>query len=49
MPVEEEELGFLPGNINKKMDPWTRPIFDIFNEFYQSGYLRAIKIFLHVL
>jgi phosphate starvation-inducible protein PhoH len=34
--VEEEELGFLPGNINKKMDPWTRPIFDIFNEFYQK-------------
>jgi phosphate starvation-inducible protein PhoH len=33
VPVEEEELGFLPGNINKKMDPWTRPIFDIFNEF----------------
>jgi len=36
VPVEEEELGFLPGNINKKMDPWTRPIFDIFNEFYQK-------------
>lgn len=30
VPVEEEELGFLPGNINKKMDPWMRPIFDIF-------------------
>jgi phosphate starvation-inducible PhoH-like protein len=36
VPVEEEEIGFLPGNINKKMDPWTRPIFDIFNEFYQK-------------
>ena len=35
VPVEEEEIGFLPGNINKKMDPWTRPIFDIFYEFYQ--------------
>jgi phosphate starvation-inducible PhoH-like protein len=34
VPVEEEEIGFLPGNINKKMDPWTRPIFDIFYEFY---------------
>jgi len=30
VPVEEEELGFLPGNLVKKMDPWTRPIFDIF-------------------
>lgn len=34
--VEEEELGFLPGNLINKMDPWTRPIFDIFLEFYQQ-------------
>jgi len=34
VPVENEELGFLPGNINQKMDPWTRPIFDIFYDFY---------------
>lgn len=33
VPVEEE-LGFLPGNLVKKMDPWTRPIFDIFLEYY---------------
>jgi len=32
--VEEEEIGFLPGNINQKMDPWTRPVFDIFQEYY---------------
>jgi len=42
VPVEEEELGFLPGNINKKMDPWTRPIFDIFNEFYPKKDLDAM-------
>jgi len=35
VPVEED-LGFLPGNINKKMDPWTRPIFDIFLEFFSQ-------------
>ena len=35
VPVEED-IGFLPGNINKKMDPWTRPIFDIFLEFYSK-------------
>jgi phosphate starvation-inducible PhoH-like protein len=29
----EEEIGFLPGNIIKKMDPWTKPIFDIFLEY----------------
>ena len=27
-----EELGYLPGNIQSKMDPWTRPIFDLFLE-----------------
>lgn len=32
----EEDLGFLPGNINKKMDPWTRPIFDIFLENFSK-------------
>jgi phosphate starvation-inducible PhoH-like protein len=34
VPVEEEEIGFLPGNLIHKMDPWTRPVFDIFLEFY---------------
>jgi phosphate starvation-inducible PhoH-like protein len=32
----EEDIGFLPGNINKKMDPWTKPIFDIFLEYYSK-------------
>lgn len=36
VPVEEEEIGFLPGNINKKMDPWMRPILDIFLETYKQ-------------
>ena len=35
--VEDEQLGFLPGNINQKMDPWTRPIFDIFTEYYSMS------------
>jgi phosphate starvation-inducible PhoH-like protein len=29
----EEEIGFLPGNIIQKMEPWTKPIFDIFLEY----------------
>jgi phosphate starvation-inducible PhoH-like protein len=33
----EEEIGFLPGNIIKKMDPWTKPIFDIFLEYYSKS------------
>lgn len=30
--VEEEELGFLPGGLRQKMEPWARPIMDIFEE-----------------
>jgi len=33
VPVEED-IGFLPGSMINKMDPWTRPIFDILLEFY---------------
>ena len=29
-----EDIGFLPGNINKKMDPWVRPLLDILEEYY---------------
>jgi len=36
IPVEEEEIGFLPGNLLNKMDPWTRPIFDIILEHYHQ-------------
>ena len=32
----DEEIGFLPGNLVKKMDPWTRPIFDLFLEHYSK-------------
>jgi phosphate starvation-inducible PhoH-like protein len=35
----EEELGFLPGDIIKKMDPWTKPIFDIFLEYFSKAEL----------
>jgi len=35
VPVEEE-IGFLPGSLIKKMDPWTRPIFDIFEEYFSK-------------
>jgi phosphate starvation-inducible PhoH-like protein len=38
----DEELGFLPGNIAKKMDPWTRPIFDLFMEYYTKAELDSL-------
>ena len=33
----EENLGYLPGDINDKMYPWTRPIFDIFQEYFTQS------------
>jgi phosphate starvation-inducible PhoH-like protein len=32
--VEDEKHGFLPGDLNKKMEPWTRPLLDVIKEFY---------------
>jgi phosphate starvation-inducible PhoH-like protein len=32
--VEDEQHGFLPGDLNQKMEPWTRPLLDIMKEFY---------------
>lgn len=33
--VDDEKHGFLPGDLNSKMEPWTRPLLDILREFYQ--------------
>jgi len=30
----DEQHGFLPGTLEQKMDPWTRPIFDVFEEYW---------------
>lgn len=30
----DEQHGFLPGTLQEKMAPWTRPIFDVFEEYY---------------
>ena len=30
----DEQHGFLPGTLVEKMSPWTRPMFDIFEEYY---------------
>ena len=35
VPVEED-IGFLPGNLIKKMDPWIKPIIDVFEEKYSK-------------
>jgi phosphate starvation-inducible protein PhoH and related proteins len=33
----DEDLGFLPGTLEEKMAPWTRPIFDVFREYFYAN------------
>ena len=35
--VEDEQHGFLPGDINQKMEPWTRPLLDVLREYYTAS------------
>jgi phosphate starvation-inducible PhoH-like protein len=32
--VDDEKHGFLPGDLNAKMEPWTRPLLDVLKEHY---------------
>lgn len=32
----DEQHGFLPGDLNQKMEPWTKPIMDVFAENYNA-------------
>ena len=38
----EEDIGYLPGTLEEKMDPWTRPIMDIFAEFYDQSQIASM-------
>ena len=38
----DEDLGFLPGTLNEKMAPWTRPIFDVLGEYYKTADIAAM-------
>jgi len=40
--VEDENIGFLPGSLEKKMDPWTRPIYDVFLDYYSKTELNNL-------
>ena len=40
--VEGEEHGFLPGDLNQKMDPWVRPLTDILREYYRQQDIAAM-------
>jgi phosphate starvation-inducible protein PhoH and related proteins len=36
LAVDDRDIGFLPGDIFAKMAPWTKPISDIFLEYYSK-------------
>jgi phosphate starvation-inducible PhoH-like protein len=38
----DEDLGFLPGTLEEKMAPWTRPIFDVFREYFYSNEIEGM-------
>ena len=40
--VENEQHGFLPGDLNQKMDPWVRPLTDILREYYRAADIAAM-------
>ena len=31
--VDDEKHGFLPGDLNSKMEPWVRPLLDVLREY----------------
>jgi len=35
----DEQHGFLPGTLIEKMQPWTRPIFDVFEQYWAPKYI----------
>ena len=40
--VEDEKHGFLPGDLNQKMDPWVRPLTDILREYYRQSDIQTM-------
>ena len=41
----DEDMGYLPGDMDQKMEPWTKPMFDIFEQFMTHNQMeRCIRI-----
>jgi len=38
----DEDLGFLPGTLEQKMAPWTRPIFDVLREYFNANEIEGM-------
>ena len=41
----DEDMGYLPGDMDEKMEPWTKPMYDIFEQFMTHNQMdRCIRI-----
>ena len=38
----DEQHGFLPGSLQEKMEPWTKPIMDVFSENYTAREIESM-------
>jgi phosphate starvation-inducible PhoH-like protein len=38
--VDDEKHGFLPGDLNQKMEPWVRPLYDVMCEYFSVKELK---------
>ena len=38
----DEDLGHLPGTLEEKMAPWTRPIFDVLREYFYANEIESM-------
>lgn len=40
--VAEENLGYLPGSVSHKMDPWMRPLYDALGDHYTTKEISSL-------
>ena len=40
--VSKEEIGFLPGDLREKMDPWVQPIYQNFYQLYDKAKIEKL-------
>ena len=40
--VDDRDIGYLPGDIMSKMSPWTRPVLDVFAEYFNAKQVAAM-------
>ena len=33
----DEDMGYLPGDMDQKMEPWTKPMYEIFGQFFNRN------------